>query len=217
MKKRILLILGILLVLGIIIFKLSKGSMSMEVDYEDYFDIELNYVLDENILKNDIYNFIDLIDDSLFSMSSFSMSDVLNENYDFLTNFAISLVLNNEEYYKDRIVYGEEYVYEDDFLNRYTTDKYVNIDLIYEITNNVFGKNNYMIVNDHLNEVDGMIPLLLIKENISFMKMDKILSVNKFSNELKVLVKYSDVDYNYVYSFINKDDKLVLVNLDVEA
>ena len=61
-----------------------------------------------------MYNYIDLIDNSLFAMSSFSMSDTLNENYDFLIDFAISFILNNEEQYKDDIIVGEEYVYIDD-------------------------------------------------------------------------------------------------------
>jgi len=189
----------------------------MEEENINIFNIQLEYATDENILKNDLFDFINLIDDSLFAMSSFDMSDTLNENYDFLTTFAISLILNNEINYNDKIVYGNEYIYEDSYGNVYSTDKYVSLDVLYDITNNVFGKSNYVIINDYLNVEDNLIPLLLIKDNVSFMEIQEIIDVTVFANQLSVYVKYRDIDYEYIYSFLNKDGRLILVNLDVEA
>lgn len=202
------------MVLGVCAALLNKGSFSME---EDEFLVELNYIEDSSVLKNDVFNFIDLIDDSLFITSSYSMSSVLNENYDFLVDFAISFILNNEEYYKDKIVEGDKYAYVDGFGNEYVTYKYIDLESVYEITNSVFGKRDYMIFNEHLKEVDGFIPLLLLKDNTSFMEIEKISDIIERSNQYNVFVKYKDVDYTYIYSFVNKDRKMSLVNLDVEV
>lgn len=214
MKKVLFVIISIFIVLGIVITLSNKGSFSMELDD---FSVELNYVEDSSVLKKDVYNFIDLIDDSLFVTSSYSMSSVLNENYDFLVDFAISFILNNEEHYKDKIVEGDKYLYVDGFGNEYVTYKYIDLESVYEITNSVFGKRDYMIFNEHLKEVDGFIPLLLLKDNISFMEIDEISDIIERSNQYEVFVKYKDVDYTYIYIFVNKDRKMNLVNLDVEV
>jgi len=194
----------------------DKGSYANEIVIEDELDIDLEYNEDKNILKNDLFNFIDLIDNSLFAMSSFNMSDTLNENYDFLTNFAISFILNNEEVYKNEIIVGDEYVYIDGFGNKNVTNKYVSIDLIYDITNSIFGKRDYLIINEHLEISDEVVPLLLIKDNISFMEIEKIVDFSLFVNEYNVYVKYKDIDLEYIYVFKNIDEKLVLINILVE-
>ena len=142
---------------------------------------------------------------------------MIDENYDFLVDFAISFILTNEEHYKDKIVEGDKYLYVDQFGNEYVSDKYIDLESIYEITNSVFGKRDYMIFNEHLKEVDGFIPLLLLKDNISFMEIEKINNIVERSNQYDVFVKYKDVDYTYIYSFVNNNRKMVLVNLDVEV
>ena len=216
MKKCFLILMLIMGIGGILIFNIFKKSLATEVDDVDNFNIKLSYNEDVNVFKNDLFNFIDLIDNSLFSMSSYNMSNELNENYDFLTNFAISLILNNEDVYKDDILYGDEYVYEDDWGNKYTTNKYIDEDIIYDITNNVFGKTNYMILNEQLRVNDKFIPLLLIKEDNIFMEIDEILDIVKFSNEYNVYVGYKNVDFVYIYKFLNIDGRLFVINVDIK-
>ena len=198
---------------GFYLFVGNRGSFAYDNVIEDSFDIDLVYNEDKNIFVNDLYNYIDLIDNSLFSMSSFSMSDVLNENYDFLTNFAISFILENEAIYGEEIILGEDYTYTDSFGNRYTTNKYVDVGLIYDITDRIFGKRDYVIINEQLNTTNNLIPLLLIKDNSSFMEIEGIKDYILFSNRYNVYVRYKDIELEYIYVFENKDDRLVLSNV----
>lgn len=177
-------------------------------------DITLEKENDENILKNNIYNFIDLIDDSLIPTASFSMSSTLNENYDFLTIFAINFILNNEEFYKEDIVIGEDYIYNYGY-GSYSTNKYIDINIIYDITKNIFGKDNYYIINDYLNIENNLVPLLLPDNYTFFMELDKIIDVVKFSNDYQVLLKYKDVDFVYKYIFEEKDNILFIKNIEI--
>ena len=213
MEKKYMLFVVTLCVLGISLFVGNKGSFANDNVVEDNFNINLEYNEDRNILKNDLFNYIDLIDNSLFAMSSFNMSDTLNENYDFLMDFAISFILNNEEIYKDDIVLGDEYVYIDDFGNKYSTNKYVNIELIYEITNSIFGKRDYVVINNYLDIKNDLVPLLLIKDNVSFMDIDNIIDVYLFGNKYNVYVKYKDIDLEYTYVFDKMDERLILNNI----
>ena len=213
MEKKYMLFVVTLCVLGISLFVGNKGSYANDNVVEDNFNINLEYNEDRNILKNDLFNYIDLIDNSLFSMSSFNMSDTLNENYDFLMDFAISFILNNEEIYKDDIVLGNEYVYIDNFGNKYSTNKYVNMELIYEITNSIFGKRDYVVINNYLDIKNDLVPLLLIKDNVSFMDIDNIIDVYLFGNKYNVYVKYKDIDLEYIYVFDKMDERLILNNI----
>ena len=213
MDKKYVLFTVTLCMLGITLFVGNKGSYANDNVVEDNFNINLEYNEDRNILKNDLFNYIDLIDNSLFVMSSFNMSDTLNENYDFLMDFAISFILNNEEIYKDDIVLGDEYVYIDDFGNKYSTNKYVDMELIYEITNSIFGKRDYVVINNYLDIKNDLVPLLLIKDNVSFMDIDNIIDVYLFGNKYNVYVKYKDIDLEYIYVFDKMDERLILNNI----
>lgn len=127
---------------------ISGNSFANPIDDIKILSLNLYDNSDLDSFKRELYNYIDIVDDSLIVNSSFNISDKLNENYDFLTNFAISFILNNEEYYD--IKFGDEYVYRDLYGNEFRTNKYINIDKIYEITNQVFGVKYYYILNDYL-------------------------------------------------------------------
>lgn len=217
MDKKNIIVIVTLFMLGVTLFVGDKKSFANDNVIEDNFNLNLEYNEDKNIFKNDLYNYIDLIDNSLFAMSSFSMSDTLNENYDFLIDFAISFILNNEEQYKDDIIVGEEYVYIDDFGNKYTSNRYVNIELIYDITNSIFGKRDYVVINEQINVSNNLIPLLLIKDNASFMDISEISDYSLFGNKYNVYVKYRDIDLEYIYVFDNIDGRLILNNVLVEG
>lgn len=217
MDKKNIIVIVTLFMLGVTLFVSDKKSFANDNVIEDNFNLNLEYNEDKNIFKNDLYNYIDLIDNSLFAMSSFSMSDTLNENYDFLIDFAISFILNNEEQYKDDIIVGEEYVYIDDFGNKYTSNRYVNIELIYDITNSIFGKRDYVVINEQINVSNNLVPLLLIKDNVSFMDISEISDYSLFGNKYNVYVKYRDIDLEYIYVFDNIDGRLILNNVLVEG
>ena len=217
MDKKNIVVIVTLFMLGVTLFVGDKKSFANDNVIEDNFNLNLEYNEDKNIFKNDLYNYIDLIDNSLFAMSSFNMSDTLNENYDFLIDFAISFILSNEEQYKDDIIIGEEYVYIDDFGNKYTSNRYVNIELIYDITNSIFGKRDYVVINEQINVNNDLVPLLLIKDNVSFMDISEISDYSLFGNKYNVYVKYRDIDLEYIYVFDNIDGRLILNNVLVEG
>ena len=142
------------------------------------------------------------------------MSNTLNDNYDFLTIFAINFILNNEKYYKNDIVLGDYYTYNDGY-NTYTTNKYINIDIIYDITYNILGKNNYYIINDYLTIENNLLPLLLIKDYQFFMDIEEIIDIVKFSNNYEVSVKYKNMDLIYKYIFEEENNQLIIKNIEV--
>ena len=174
---------------------------------------ELNISLNDINNKEEVYRFIDLIDDSLIPTASFNMSDKLNDNYDFLTIFAINFILNNEEYYKNDIVYGESYVYSNDV--NIKTNKYINIDKLYDVTYNILGKKDYYIVNNYLKVENDFIPLLLVDSYPFIMEIDNVDDVVKFSNNYEVLVKYKDMDMTYKYIFEKNDNGYYISNIVV--
>ena len=137
----------------------------------------------------------------------------MNENYDFLTKFAISFILDNSEYYD--IVIGEEYVYYDDYGNEYKTNKYIDVDKIYEITNSVFGVEYYHILNKYLEINNDMLPLLILEEREFNSKIDSILEIKKYDNYIDVIVRYLDNNLDYVYKLEYIDNRLYISDLSI--
>ena len=198
----------LLTVISLITISLLNNSYALNEE-------EINNIskLDIMLEQNDnasIYDYIDLIDDSLIPTATFNMSNKLNENYDFLTIFAINFILNNEEYYKDKILIGNEYIYND-----YTTNKYIDIKEIYDITSNILGKRDYYIISDYLNVENDLIPLLLIRDYSFNMEIEEIINVNSVENALEVLVKYKNIDLIYKYVLEKQEDKYIISNIEV--
>lgn len=219
MKSKYIIVIGTILLIVTFVLKNSYALNEEELNNlntlnQNNLDITLEYTENEIELNDNIYNFINLIDDSLIPTATFNMSDSLNNNYDFLTIFAINFILNNEQYYKDEIIIGQEYTYNDGY-NNYTTNKYINLDTIYDITYNILGKNNYYIINDYLKIENNLVPLLLLKEYNFFMELEKIEDIVKFSNNYEVSVKYKDIDLIYKYIFENIDNRLILSNIEI--
>ena len=198
----------LLTVISLITISLLNNSYALNEE-------EINNIskLDIMLEQNDnasIYDYIDLIDDSLIPTATFNMSNKLNENYDFLTIFAINFILNNEEYYKDKILIGNEYIYND-----YTTNKYIDIKEIYDITSNILGKRDYYIISDYLKVENDLIPLLLIRDYSFNMEIEEIINVNSVENALEVLVKYKNIDLIYKYVLEKQEDKYIISNIEV--
>lgn len=196
----------------IIIFLLNKSYALDEETIENITNKELNISLKNINNPSEVYNFIDLIDDSLLPTATYNMSDKLNDNYDFLTIFAINFILNNEEYYKDSIITKEDYTYTINN-NTYTTNKYIDINKIYDITYNILGKNNYYILNDYLKIEDNIVPLLLLDKYPFIMELETISNVVYFSNNYEISVKYKNTDLTYKYIFEKLDDQYIINNI----
>lgn len=204
------------LVLVIIVFlfvSIFRGSYANEE--MDTIKLDLFYNTNEEIFKDEIKNFIDLIDENIIVNSSFNLSDVLNENYDFLTRFVISFVLDNQEYFD--IVYGNNYIYEDEYGRRFTTNKYISVDTLYDITNKIFGVEYYYVLDRNL-VVNEMVVLVDFPDNDREinMEIDNINYVDVGNGNYDVYVGYIDYEFDYVYTFnIIDDNRLVISNLSI--
>lgn len=205
---------GIVVVIVVFTFVIIAGnSFASPIEDIEILSLSLYDTNDMDKLRIDISNYIRLVDDSLIPNSSFNMSDKLNENYDFLTDFAISFILDNSEYYD--IVEMDEYVYIDQYGNEFRTNKYINIDKIYEITNSVFGVEYYYILNDYIDIEDNMIPLLELEDKDFNSEIDSILDIDKNDDYIDVVVRYMDNELEYLYRLEYIDNRLVISNLSI--
>lgn len=209
MKTKYLIILFTIILT--IIFLLNK-SYALDEEVFENTNKELNISLKNINNPSEVYNFIDLIDDSLLPTATYNMSNKLNDNYDFLTIFAINFILNNEEYYKDSIIIKDNYTYTINN-NTYTTNKYIDINKIYDITYNILGKNNYYILNDYLKIEDDIVPLLLIDEYPFIMEIEEISDVVYFSNNYEISVKYKNINLTYKYILEKLDNQYIINNI----
>ena len=207
-------IIGVLAIVMFMVAFISGSSFAMpDIDTDNNFNLELVNNSDMEILKSNMINFIDLIDDDLIPNTSFNFSSKLNENYDFLTRFAISFILDNSNNYDIKIL--DNYIYNDEYGNRYSTNKYVSVDTLYDVTNRVFGVDYYYILNDYLELNNGMIPLIELYNYSLDMNIEEITSINDMGNYLDVVVKYDGIDLDYIYTFDKLDNKLYISNLSV--
>ena len=203
---------GMLITLVIFSFVVISGnSFAHPIDDVKTISLDLYNNNDQDSFKNELYNYIDIIDDSLISNSSFVMSDKLSENYDFLTKFAISFILDNEEYYD--ITSMDEYIYTDIYGNTFKTNKYINIDKIYEITNSVFGVDYYYILNDYIDINNDMVSLLELDNREFDVEIEKIVNIDRYDKYVDVVVKYMDNELEYVYRFEYIDNRLFVSDL----
>lgn len=187
---------------------LSRGSYAKEED--KVLEIDLYKNIDDTVLMEDIKEFIDLVDGDIIVNSSFNLSSVLNENYDFLTKFVISFVLNNAEYFD--IINGPDYEYIDDSGRVYTSNKYISVDLLYDIVYRIFGVEYYYILDEDL-VVDDKIVLIDTEEKFN-MEISDIVKVDKNFKYYDVYVKYDLYDGEYIYRFeVIDDNRLVINNL----
>ena len=210
-------ILVFFITIFLIVFALKKSYALDENTIEELIDndeINLDIILDNIDDTEEVYNYIDLIDDSLIPTASFNLSDKLNDNYDFLTIFAINFILNNEEYYKNDIIIEKDYIYNDG-INKYVTNKYIDINKLYNITYNILGKKDYYIINDYLKVNDNVIPLLLINDYSFMMELEKIIDITNQNNKYEVLVKYKNFDLIYKYVFEKTLDRYIVNNIEV--
>lgn len=213
MKKNKLIVL--VLTISVTMIVLIAGNSFANPVVEESKNINLTLIDNDNIdiLESEIINFIELVDNNLIPNTSFNISDKLNENYDFLTDFSISFILDNSEYYG--VIEGSEYKYVDEYGGEFTTNKYINIDKIYEITNQVFGVEYYYILNDYIEIENDLVPLLKLEDRNFDMEIDSIIDIDKLDDYIDVVVRYKDNSLDYVYRFEYINNRLVIGNLSI--
>lgn len=210
-KKRLLfIIISILAIIGLIIVFIANSSYAYEYKNENY---TLYYSDDFNELKNNIQEYIAIIDDYLIPNSSYIYSDVLTENYDFLVNFAIDYISNNKEIYNDKIVKLDNYKYKNKYSEDKDTCEYIKIQEIYEITDNFFGLRDFVIINDNINIIDDYISLSRYVDTSFDLKINNLsISVNDDTIDAYVYYETGDI-IKYQFKVINK--VLKLYNIEV--
>ena len=215
MKNKIIVSSLIITIVVFLFVSLFIGSYAKE---EDINNISFELYDNENIeiLEDNIRYFIDLVDKDIILNSSYNFSSNLNENYDFLTKFAISFVLNNESYFD--ITYGDNYNYIDDYGIQYVSNKYINIQDIYNVTNKIFGINYYYITDDNLIIDNDMVLLVDFDKKDMEMILEDIINIDVSDNYYDVYVKYMNNDLVYVYRFEKAlNNRLYISNLNIDG
>ena len=215
MKNKIIVSSLIITIVVFLFVSLFRSSYAKE---EDINNISFELYDNENIeiLEDNIRYFIDLVDKDIILNSSYNFSSNLNENYDFLTKFAISFVLNNESYFD--ITYGDNYNYIDDYGIQYVSNKYINIQDIYNVTNKIFGINYYYITDDNLIIDNDMVLLVDFDKKDMEMILEDIINIDVSDNYYDVYVKYMNNDLVYVYRFEKAlNNRLYISNLNIEG
>ena len=215
MKNKIIVSSLIITIVVFLFVSLFRSSYAKE---EDINNISFELYDNENIeiLEDNIRYFIDLVDKDIILNSSYNFSSNLNENYDFLTKFAVSFILNNESYFD--ITYGDNYNYIDDYGIQYVSNKYINIQDIYNVTNKIFGINYYYITDDNLIIDNDMVLLVDFDKKDMEMILEDIINIDVSDNYYDVYVKYMNNDLVYVYRFEKTlNNRLYISNLNIEG
>ena len=199
MKKKELLLI-IILIIGILstITLISSNTKALPVSSEIDFTKKITYYEDEDLLVQNIKEFISQNDDILIALSSYEDGEILSDNYDYMTNIAINYILDNKDNYQDKI-----------------EDNMIDIKYIYEITYNFFGKKNYYIKD----QIDNKIPLIKIdkrfKMNLDSIKI-KIIKNSSIEAYTKYILGKETMNYKYIFKIENNEIYLENIEVDYE-
>ena len=199
MKRKELLLI-IILIIGILstITLISSNTKALPVSSEIDFTKKITYYEDEDLLVQNIKEFISQNDDILIALSSYEDGEILSDNYDYMTNIAINYILDNKDNYQDKI-----------------EDNMIDIKYIYEITYNFFGKKNYYIKD----QIDNKIPLIKInkrfKMNLDSIKI-KIIKNSRIEAYTKYILGKETMNYKYIFKIENNEIYLENIEVDYE-
>lgn len=208
--KKVCLIL-VLFICSLIVGNELFGS-TMAYSYEMDKSV-LFYKENINELEDDIKVYLENIDNYLVVNSSYSYGDKLTQNYDFLVHFALDYLISNKEYYMNGIKQRDECTYITKEGNFAVTSDYVDIDMMYEVTDFYFGIRDFLIINDDVCRADGYVSLSDYTSDIFELEINDVL-VDVNGNDIDAFVTY-DNDIKYLYSFYNDNNILKLVNVEV--
>lgn len=211
MKNKIVFLSLLFIMIGFISFSLLRGSYA-NIE-EDNLVLELKYNDNVEIFKDDIIRYINLMDDHIITNSSYNMSNVLSENYDFLTRFVISFVLDNQEYFD--IILGDNMSYKDYYGIEYNSNKYIDMNTLYDITNKIFGVEYYYVLEEGLVYEDKLLLIDFTNEEFN-LEIDSIIDMVYNNGYYDITIKYVDSDINYIYRFNADGERLVINNLSIK-
>lgn len=209
MKKifLVLLLIGGIAILGSEVFNTSF-AYSYDIDNSVLF-----YKNDYEALEEDIEIYLSNIDDFIIPNSSFMYSDVLRDNYDFLVHFAIDYVLNNREYYSDDIKELNNCLYIDKRGVDKSAVEYINLDIVYEITDFYFGIKDFTVINDDVCIENNAVSLSdYASDSFEFEITDVSVTVGELG--IRAIVSYNNGE-KYLYYFDNDNNVLKLKNVEV--
>lgn len=199
MKRKELLLI-IILIIGILstITLISSNTKALPVSSEIDYTKKITYYEDEDLLVQNIKEFISQNDDILIALSSYEDGEILSDNYDYMTNIAKNYILDNKDNYQDKI-----------------EDNMIDIKYIYEITYNFFGKKNYYIKD----QIDNKIPLIKIdkrfKMNLDSIKI-KIIKNSSIEAYTKYILGKETMNYKYIFKIENNEIYLENIEVDYE-
>ena len=209
--KYLLLLLFIISLIGVIIY--SNKSYA----YTDNYDYTLFYKEDYNELENNIKVYLKDVDYLIYNNSDYTTYNTLSDNYEFMINFALDYISINKDKYNDKIVIKDNYNYIDRYNNSLSTNEYISIDTIYDITYKYFGKKDFIILNDNVNVIDNYISLSSNKFIIPNLEINNI-SISKEEDKVIAKIKYvNDNNTTYYFIFNNIDGILKITNVEVEV
>lgn len=211
-KKKILLITLIVISSIFTIFSIFKNTYAY--DYKDY-DYTLFYKEDSNQLSEDIKKYISDIDYLIYNNSEFSVYDNLSDNYEFMVDFAIDYICMHKDKYKEKIVLLEPYKYIDKHHYNKSTNEYIDIDTIYDITNKYFGVKDFVILNKNVNIINKYISLSSTTKNKIYLEIERI-NIIEENDKVIASIKYkNDIETNYIYTFKINNNILKIYNVEV--
>ena len=179
----------ILLLISIICFISFDNTYAiMHID-----DDKLIYNENEEIMKIEIYNYIDKIDNILIPNSSYTYSDILIENYDFLERFSVNYILSNISLYIENI-------------NIIDNIQYVKKEIIYESTKRYFNVDKFYIEDMVILENNEKLFDLKIK-NINYAIDNNFVNVD--------VIYENNVFYTYTFT-MDSNLNMYLYNVEVK-
>lgn len=206
------LFLGLLLIISILYLSGKIFGTSFAYSYEIDNSV-LFYKDDYDALADDIKVYLGYIDDYIISNSSFLYADELSGNYDFLVNFALDYVIYNIDNYSESIVVYDDCRYIDRLGLESVTSNYVDIGVIYEITNKYFGIKDFSVINDNVCMVNNYISLSDYTSDKFELNIDNVV-VSGSDSDIVAEVVYDSGD-KYLYIFFIDNNVLKLKDVEV--
>ena len=200
----------IVLILALTINYYSRKSYAHILTDYNY---NLFYKDNSEALKDDIENYLNKINKYIFRNTNYEIYNNLSDNYEFVTNFAIDYISDNYEIFKNNIKTFENYTYKDKYNISKKTDKYVELETIYYITEKYFNVRDYKKNNKNIKEKNKYVSLSKYSNDEFNMKIINISTINNKNNVIAYVKFENNLEYKYTFGIYN--NVLKINNLEV--
>ena len=121
--------------------------------------------------------------------------------------------MNNQEYYNESIKKFKSCSYVDKYGENNVVSNYVDVDIIFDVTNFYFGLRDFVILNEEVCIEDNYVSLSdYTSSEFNFKIID--VSVSKKNSLIEAVVSYDNGD-KYLYSFYVNNEILKIKNIEV--